>query len=127
MADPTGALPTAIGAGIGAIVVATIGVEPQTVMWAMVGAVVGVPATAQGGRARAVIVFVAAILACALLGTWASEYWHAGARTPRNSWSLGLALVFHPLLAVVVQAVPSIFQSFIRARTGGNAGPGGQP
>lgn len=121
MADPTGAAPAAVGAGISALVVAMIGVEPQALVWGLVGAVFGVPFAPPSGRVRSVLVFLAVTAACALLGTWAAAHWHDGSRMARNAWAMGLGVVFHPLVAAAVQVVPTIVAALVRART-----PGGQ-
>lgn len=123
MPEPASTTTATIGAGAGALMLAMIGVEPQAVVWALVGAVFGSPLAPAAGRYRTVAVFVATVLACALFGTWASEYWHGGGVRARNGWAMGLAVVFHPLITVVVQSVPAVAKALvdalIQARIGG--------
>lgn len=118
MSEPT-TLGTTGAAAAGALFVALIGIEPQALVWSLVGAVFGLSFAPPSGRMRAALVFLAVALASALLGTWAADYLHAGSRIARNAWSLGIASAFHPLLAAFVQAVPAALQALIRARTGG--------
>lgn len=116
MTEPT--LGTASTAAIGALFVAIIGIEPQALVWGLVGAVFGMAFAPQSGRLRAALVFAAVALASGLLGTWAADFWHEGSKLARNGYSLGIAVAFHPLLATFVQAVPAVLQSLIKARTG---------
>lgn len=125
MAEPTVTAGGAVAAGITAVFVALIGIEPQGVVWSLVGAVFGLSFAPQVGRWRAALLFLAVAFAAALLGTWAADYWHAGSRIARNGWAMALAAAFHPLLAAFVQAVPAALQALVRARTGGH-GEGGQ-
>ena len=119
MAEPTSGIAIGTAAGLGALFVATVGVEPQALVWGFVGATFGVPMAPPSGRVRSIMVFFAVILACALLGTWAADYWFQGGRMARNGFSMGLGAVFHPLFARVVMVIPAIVDSVVRARTGG--------
>lgn len=112
----------AAAAGVGALFMSVVGVEPQALVWGFVGAVFGLTFAPASGRARAALVFVAVAFAAALLGTWAADFWHTGSRIARNGWAMALAAGFHPLLAAFVQAVPAMFQAFTRTKTGGNDG-----
>jgi len=118
--DPASAVATSVGTGFGAIIIAAIGIEPQALVWALVGAVFGIAWAPPAGRLRSMMVFAAVVMVCALAGTLVSDNWHAGSHTARNLWAAGLAAVFHPLLAALVQAVPTLVQAFVRSR-------GGQP
>lgn len=127
MTEPTLTASGAAAAGAGALFVALIGLEPQAIVWGLVGAVFGLAFAPKSGRWRAALVFLAVAFAAALLGTWAADYWHAGSRIARNGWAMALGAAFHPLLAAFVQAVPAALQALVRARTGGgDAGHGGQ-
>lgn len=119
MADPTVPVATAAAAGLGAAFVTWVGLEPQALVWGLVGAIFGVPLAPPAGRWRTVAVFLAVVCACAMLGTWAAEHFHGGSRMARNGWAMVLAAVFHPALAALVQAVPAVLQAFLKARTGG--------
>jgi hypothetical protein len=94
-------------------------VEPQALVWALVGAIFGLGFAPPAGRVRALLVFVAVVLACALIGTWASEVWFGGAPMARNACAMCAAALFHPVLAAVVQAVPAILQAILNAKLGG--------
>lgn len=126
MPDPTGAASAAVGAGVGAVFVAVIGVEPQVLVWSFVGAVFGVPFAPPAGRMRSILVFLSTVMACALLGSWAAENWHAGSHRARDAWAMGLGVVFHPLLATLVQMVPSVVQALVQAIVRAKTN-GGQP
>lgn len=128
MAEPTVTASGAVAAGLGGLFFAAVGLEPQAIVWGLVGAVFGLSFAPKAGRAKAAIVFVAVAFAAALLGTWASEYWHHGGRMARNGWSMVLAAIFHPMLAALVQAVPAALHALLRAKVGGadDAGQGGK-
>lgn len=119
MAEPTVPVATAAAAGLGAVFVAWVGLEPQAIVWGLVGAVFGVPLAPPAGRFRTVALFLAVVFACAMLGTWAAEHFHGGSKFARNGWALVLAAVFHPMLAALVQAVPALLQAFLKTRAGG--------
>lgn len=102
-----------------ALFVAFVGVEPQALIWGIVGAVIGLTFAPPTGRVRAAMVFGAVAFASAALGTWASEYWHGGSHVARNAWAMVIATVFHPLFAAVVQAVPAAVTAFVNRKAGG--------
>jgi hypothetical protein len=115
---------SAVFAGGTTAALAVLGVEPQALAWAMVGAIFGAPLAPPAGRVRQVLVFLAVILACALLGTVAAEYFgHAASPRWRNAWCMALAGFFHPVTAVLVKAVPplvgNILASLAQRKTGG--------
>lgn len=113
------------------MVMALLGVEPQALAWAMVGAIFGAPLAPPAGRVRQVLVFVGVILACALLGTVAAEFFGHTAPRWRNAWCLAFGGVFHPLAAAFVKAVPQLVLNTVTAiqqrKTGGTGGTGEQP
>lgn len=125
MTEPSTTTAAAASGAAGAVFVAIVGVEPQAIVWGLVGAIFGLGLAPATGRMRAALLFVAVSLASALLGTFAAAHWHAGSAVARNAWAVGLGAVFHPLFAAVVQAVPAAVHAMFRARTG--QGPGGQP
>lgn len=120
-----------VAAGIAGAIVALLGVEPQALVWAAVGAIFGAPLAPQAGRVRQILVFMAVVLACALLGHWAADSWHQGSVRARNAWALVLAAGFHPLSAAVVASIPSLWQAFASGVSGfmgrRNGDQGGQP
>lgn len=118
MTEPTSTT-AAAGYAFGAVFVALVGVEPQALVWGVVGAVIGLTFAPPTGRFRAGLVFLAVAFASAALGTWAAEYWHSGSHVARNAWSLGVAVLFHPLFAALVQAVPAAVQAFVSRKAGG--------
>lgn len=105
--------------GVGAFTAAYFGVEPQALVWALVGAVFGLSFAPPAGRVRALLVFVAVVLACALLGTWAAHTWFGDAPMARNGCAMAAAALFHPALATIVQAVPAVLRAVLNARFGG--------
>lgn len=121
MSEPTFGTLTAVVAGITAVVVSLIGVEPQVLFWAFVGGSLGIPVAPKSGRVRATMAFILVVLASSMLGTLvASEYFSGPASTPARAalaskgFSLLIALVFHPLLSVVVSSIPSIWDGLLR-------------
>lgn len=102
------AIPVAAGAGIGAVIVAILGVEPQTLIYGFVGASIGISFAPQAGRVRTAFLFLAVVMACALLGTWVAERYFESRHIARNGVALLTAIVFHPLLSGVVANIPSL-------------------
>lgn len=119
MAEPTSTVATATAAGLSAAFVAALGVEPQALVYACVGAIFGVAWAPPSNLLRSIWLFVSVVLASALLGTWAAEYFQMTSRHAVSGWSLALAAIFHPLLAAVVQAVPGAISAIVKSRTGG--------
>jgi hypothetical protein len=107
-ADPTAAAATAASAGIGALILTTLGVEPQTLLWAGIGASVGVTAAPQASRARAVFTFAAVVLLSALFGTYIAHEHLAGSALARNFCSAVIGGLFHPLFSAAIAGVPSL-------------------
>jgi hypothetical protein len=94
--------------GSSALFVALLGVEPQAIVWSLVGCVLGVTLAKPASRLYTVFLFLAATLACALWGTMASDHFFGGSALARNSISVLLGAVFHPLLAAVIGTIPGI-------------------
>lgn len=116
--DPTHEMTISAAAGVAAVVVATLGVHPQEVMWGMVGSVVGASFAPPASRWRAVAVFIATTLACALFGEWLAVEFLGGGMLARNGSACGLAIVFHPLLTIIVQRLP-VLADALAGRIGG--------
>lgn len=108
MADATQTVIEAAAAGLGAATLAIIGVEPQALLWGAVGAFMGMTFAAPAGRMRAALTFLAVVLACAELGTWAALKWFDALPVARNGSALTLGVLFHPLLAALVAKLPQI-------------------
>jgi hypothetical protein len=125
MAEPTSAgIAGVIGAAGGAALLSALGIEPQSLMWALIGATLGLTAPPSSTRLRAVFAFLCAVLASALLGTWiATAMADASTRKLATSGaSLVMALLFQPILTSASAAVPSAVKGLIR-----RAGLGDQP
>jgi hypothetical protein len=116
MADVAQVSIEATAAGIGAVTMAIIGVEPQAVLWGSIGACVGMTFAAPAGRLRASLMFVAVVLACAELGTWASIRWFDASFIARNSVALVLGMLFHPILAAVVARIPIVVNAIAKVQ-----------
>lgn len=89
----------------GALLVAALGVEPQAIVWALIGATIGLSFAAPSTFRRAALVYVCVVLACALLGTWGAASLFDGAAIARNAIALVVALLFHPILSAAVTQV----------------------
>ena len=103
--------------GVFAIILTTLGVDAQAMVWGLIGSTLGATgAPKDASRIRSACVFVATALAAALIGTAAAEYWKLGVIV-RNVMTLSAAVVFHPALTVVVTQLPDIFRA-VRRRVG---------
>lgn len=114
MADLTTQTASATAAGVGAAVVAVIGIDPQALLWAFVGGSIGITFAAPAGRWRAAVVFVAVVFSCAQLGSWMAWHLFGDDRLARNGCPLLLGMAFHPLLSASVAAIPGIVKGALR-------------
>lgn len=122
MTEPATSLGTAIAAGAGATVLASFGLEPAPMFWALVGAALGMSFAAASSRGRAAAVFVAVVLSCSLFGAWLAQRYFAGEPISRNAFACGLAIFFHPLLNAAITRLPAALDGLMR-----KFGIGGQP
>ena len=122
MSDPTGTAAQIAISGTTAFIVSALGIEPQALLWALVGSTMGVSLAAPSSKGYAFALFIAATLTCALLGTAAADQWWKGAVFARNVITVILGAGFHPMFAAFIAAVPGIVQwvvDFAKRRIGG--------
>lgn len=108
--------------GASALFVSLLGVEPQAIVWSFVGCVLGVTLAKPSGRFYAMALFLAATLACALLGTLVADQFFAGSRIVRNAAAVVFGTGFHPILAAFIGTIPGLVESvkaFVQRRIGG--------
>lgn len=113
MTEPTTAT-AAIAAGLGAGLLASLGIEPAPLFWALVGASLGMTFAAATTRVRAASVFVAVVLCCSLFGAWLAQRYFSGEAISRNAFSCGLAIFFHPLLNAAITRLPAAIDGLMR-------------
>jgi hypothetical protein len=116
MTDVTVPVAAAAGAGIGAVIVNLLGVEPQVLLAAGAGAFLGIPFAPPTGRIRAAAVFITVVIASALLGSWAASEFFSEARlmTATKGCSLLIGWTFHPLASVIVAGIPDLWNGLLR-------------
>lgn len=122
MTDPTTLAAQTALTGASALVVSLLGVEPQGLVWALVGSTLGLSMAKPAGVLYGAALFVAASLTCALLGTMISVQWFNGGAVARNTFAVILGAAFHPLFASFIESVPGfvqILRDFIAKRIGG--------
>ena len=119
MTDPTAPVATAASAGLGAMILATLGVEPQALLWGAVGASIGLTVAPQASRWRAMLTFCAVVMLAALAGTYIAAHHADGSAVVRNAGAAAVAALFHPLFQAAVSALPQLL-SALTARFGGN-------
>ncbi len=95
-----------------AFFVSMLGVEPQAIIWSFVGCVLGVTLAKPSSTLYAIALFIAATLACALLGTVTADTFFSSGKVARNASSVIYGAAFHPLLAAFIGAVPSFIEAF---------------
>lgn len=139
MAEPASStLSSVLSAGVGAVALTALGVHPQPLFWALVGATLGLSLAPQADRLRAVAVFACVVLSSALLGTWAARTYWDGSLLAADGAAWLLAVAFHPLLIAFLNAVPTLFSTVVggwlkrfspggggSGKEGGDAAPGG--
>jgi hypothetical protein len=105
------------GAAVGALTIATLsilGVEPQSVVCAAMGAGIGTTWAPEMGRIRGVVIFTCVTGLCAIGGTAAAIHWSDGSGIYRNLFAGTLATLFHPLIAGVVTKLPDVLDGILR-------------
>lgn len=113
MTEPTSAVGAAVS-GVGAVVLASLGIEPAALFWALVGASLGMSFAAATTRLRATATFVAVTLCCSLFGSWLAVRYFGGEGISRNAFACGLAIFFHPLLNAVITNLPAIINGLMK-------------
>jgi len=114
----------AAAAGTSALFVSIVGVEPQAIVWGIVGSILGVTLAKPSGRIYAMLLFVAATLTCALLGTVMGDYFAPGSAIVRNSCTVIIGAIFHPLLSALISAAPGLIEGakeFVLSRIRGKS------
>ena len=117
MTQPIEALAGGIAAGVSAITVAALGVEPQPIAWVAFGASLGIVSTQPAGRARTVVVFVATVAAGALIATVAAKHygWDNGWR---NLAALGLGAFFPVIKDRLGRVAPKVIDGTLKRIVG---------
>ena len=110
--------------GASALLVASLGVEPQAIIWAIVGSILGVTFAPKTTKPYAVAMFLAATLICALVGTYVSTKYFGGAPLERNLTAVMLAATFHPALKVMIERAGTVIGAWLDRLV---AAIGGQP
>jgi hypothetical protein len=111
MNDSTTAAAQVTMTGASALIVSLLGVEPQGLLYAVVGSTLGTSLAKPAGFFRGIAVFIAATLVCALLGTLIADQWWRGAPLARNVATTLLGMAFHPLFSAFIEAVPGLVQA----------------
>lgn len=114
MTEPATSVAGAAVAGLGAALLAALGLEPGPLFWALVGASLGMSFAAATTRGRAAIVFVAVVLACSLFGAWLAQRYFAGEPLSRNAFACVLAIVFHPALNALITRLPAALDGLMK-------------
>jgi hypothetical protein len=100
---PTGAVLASVATSAG---LASLGLDPAPMFWALVGASIGMTFASATTRGRAVVVFGAVVLACSLFGKWLALRYYEGEVISRNAFSCALAIAFHPILNAAIKRIP---------------------
>lgn len=112
MAEMTTPTIGTIAAGAGATVLSTLGLDPATLFWALIGATVGLSFAPTMTRFRAVVVFVAVVLICSLFGAWLAQE-RGGGVLSRHGAACGLALFFHLLVSLAQTKLPALWDAVV--------------
>lgn len=109
---PIEAAAASVAAGVSAITVAALGVEPQPMAWVAFGAALGIVTTQPEGRTRTVVVFVATVASGALLATVAARYYGMD-DSWRNVLALGLGAFFPVIKERMAVHVPRVLDKIL--------------
>lgn len=127
MGEPaSSAITVALGAGLGAMVLNTLGVHPQALLWALIGATLGMSLAPQASRLRAVAVFACVVLSSALLGTWVARTYADASLMAADVVALLMAIAFHPLLIAFLNGAPALLSGWIKRFSAGGGATGGE-
>jgi hypothetical protein len=118
MTEPTTSITSACAAGVVACTTALVGLHPHALLFAFIGATIGLSFAPVTSKWRAASLFVAVVLGAALLGSWAAAEWSAGSKLAQSGYALVIATLFHPLLTAVVEKLPAVLDGFINRATG---------
>lgn len=105
------------GAAVGALAAATLsllGVEPQALVYAAMGAGIGTTWAPEMPRWRAAVVFVSVICISAAAGTVAALSYTTGTAVWRNLLAGLIAVAFHPLLAAAITKFPDAIDGLLK-------------
>lgn len=105
--------PRMIGVGVvSAYTMELIGLPVQPIIWGLLGGFVGMGFAKPATFLRAAGVYLAASFISALLGTSISAKWFDALPWVGNTFAALMAVGFHPLLALVIERLPAIFDLF---------------
>ena len=113
MAEITTTAVGAVAAGAGATILSSLGLDPPTLFWALVGATVGLSFAPAMSRFRAVVVFLAVVLSCALIGAWLAQQYYGGGMLSRHVAACVLALFFHLLVSLAQTKLPALWDAVV--------------
>ena len=114
MSEPTTTAAAAVLTGISALTMAALGVEPQTLVYGTIGAGVGTTFAPEMGKVKAIFMFFAVVCLCALAGTVAAQTWFSDGKLARNLIAAFVAMVFHPLISILVSRLQDVVDSLLR-------------
>jgi hypothetical protein len=114
MSDITSVVAGSAFAGVSAITLQLLGVEPQSLVYGAIGAGIGTTAAPALGRIRAVFMFVCIVCLCAVAGTVLAQLYWGNSNVWRNLIAGSLAAIFHPLFSAVVVKIPEALDGAMR-------------
>jgi hypothetical protein len=102
-------------AGVGAASALTmelLGLPIAPIIWGLIGGVVGSSWAPAMPAWRTAVLYPASALVAAMLAQWAAHQWFNDDRIAVNGGAALLAVLFHPIMAALVQSVPAIVAKF---------------
>lgn len=122
MSGATDLAAQATAAGASALFVSMVGVEPQGVIWSLIGCVIGVVLAKPAGTFYSVALFMASMFTCALCATMVASHWFHGEALVRNFFAVMFGAGFHPALQAFFSSIPAVVEAcknFVVRRIGG--------
>lgn len=113
MTEPASAFASAAAAGAGAVALASLGIEPAPMFWALAGAVLGLTFAPAASRMRFWSTFVCVVLASSVFGAWLAQRYVGGEPLSRNAFACLMAIGFHPGLNVFITSLPVAFNAAV--------------
>lgn len=119
-------------AAVAAVIVATIGIEPQVLWWACIGTVAGgllsrpAKTRQQQSALLGVVKFAVVALLAALGGTYAGQIHLDKQLISANAAAALLAMFLQPTFTAVVDAIPRLIDGLL-VKAGLSRGNGDQP
>ena len=114
MPDLTTVAAASVVTAVATVTAATLGVDPQSLVYGAIGAGIGSTAAPSVGKIRSVLLFLCVVCLCAVTGTALAQLYWGSSPLWRNLIAGGFAAIFHPLFSAVIVKIPEALDGILR-------------